>query len=316
MTQPEFTSSIQSPVVKNSDARLVRVMDAGAIIEGYRTAYEIDVAKYFAGLDKVGVYECQATGYRFYLPFSLQGHESLYHQLEKFDWNYKEEKWEYARALQHIPGGSRILDVGCGRGAFVHLAEKFGHSASGLELNSSAARDARNAGLNVLIETIGAHAARNTEQYDAVCSFQVLEHISNVQEFIDDCMLALRPEGILIFGVPNNDSFLRFDDSAVLNAPPHHMGLWSAKSLSLLSHAFRLELKALELEPLAELEWYASVMERRYLNARWFRAVYFRLGLSHLWRYYVRMRAYNIPGHTILAVYQKRNPKNSPKVIV
>lgn len=90
-----------------------------------------------------------SNGYRFYYPFYLVGRESLYQQLEKFDWNYKVQKWEYERAIEYIPKGSRVLDVGCGRGAFVKIAARSGLNAHGLELNSPAVKVARNESLSV-----------------------------------------------------------------------------------------------------------------------------------------------------------------------
>jgi SAM-dependent methyltransferase len=297
--------TIGSPLVEGACAKLVDVVQSDTIVSGYRNAYGIDVSEYFVGTDRIEIYECQVTGYRFYYPFYLAGRESLYQQLQKFDWNYKAEKWEYEKAIGYISKGSRVLDVGCGRGAFVKIAAESGLNAHGLELNTSAVSAARDDGLSVSAELIGHHAVKFPEAYDAICSFQVLEHIPNVRQFIYDCIRALKPGGILIFGVPNNGSFLRYDRQAVLNAPPHHMGLWSSKSLAALPTIFPLSLKELAIEPLAEVDWYVAVMERRYLTNRWIRSAYYGLGFSRLYRLYVASRAKRIAGHTILAVYER-----------
>jgi 2-polyprenyl-3-methyl-5-hydroxy-6-metoxy-1,4-benzoquinol methylase len=297
---------VESPLVQNAPAKLVTTLPSQNIVSEYRRAYDIDVGDYFAATECVAVYECQATGYQFYHPFHLTGSESLYRQLQKFQWNYKDDKWEYKKAISYLTEGSRVLDVGCGRGAFVKKATQSGLVAHGLELNALAAQAARDAGLSVSVELIAEHIERGSETYDAVCCFQVLEHIAHVREFIDDCLKALKPGGTFIIGVPNNEAFLRHDGTAVLNMPPHHMGLWSRKSLSSLPNVFPLQLKAIEFEPLQELDWYMSVMQKRYLPTRWIKSAYHRLGLYRWHKHYVANRAHKIPGHTVLAVFEKR----------
>jgi 2-polyprenyl-3-methyl-5-hydroxy-6-metoxy-1,4-benzoquinol methylase len=300
-----YSQTIESTLVRGACARLVRLLSTSKIVEGYRGTYGIDVSKYFAD-DELPIYECEATTYRFFHPPSLAGREELYRQLEKFDWIYKPDKWEYQRALHYISGRSKVLDVGCGPGHFLILARRAGHVAYGLELNTSAVNRARADGLMVSAQSIGDHPNRNLECYDAVCSFQVLEHIYDVRSFITDCLRTLKPNGLLIFGVPNNAGFVGYDDLAVLNRPPHHMGLWSPTSLSRLAGIFGLDIIALEPEPLAEIDWYCKVIEQLWLPQRWQQSVYYRSGCAHLFRSLVRLNPAMIQGHTILAVYAKR----------
>jgi SAM-dependent methyltransferase len=195
--------------------------------------------------------------------------------------------------------------VGCGKGAFVRLAGQAGLTIGGLELNSESAAEAREQGLDVRAEMIGDHATRHPDFYDCVCSFQVLEHIANVRPFIEDCLRALRPGGTLILGVPNNDGFVGMDRNAVLNMPPHHMGLWTKGSLIALVGLFPITLNAIRFEPLQEVDWYAAVRERLVISNKVAQSVYYRLGLAKLYRKLVNRRKNEIHGHTIMAVFQK-----------
>jgi SAM-dependent methyltransferase len=295
---------VESPLVSGVQARYVGSISCDSLIPRYAGQLSIDVSDYFKGLSEVAIYECPRTGYRFYHPFSLTGREDLYQHLQQFDYNYKRDKWEYQKAASSIPHGARVLDVGCGEGAFLSIAAGRGLVCTGLELNSSAVQVAKGRGLDVQRQFAGEHAVTHKEFYDAVCSFQVLEHISDVSAFISDCLRCLKPGGLLIIGVPNNDGFLKYAD-APLNAPPHHMGLWTRKSLESLAGVFPLTMASLENEPLAEIDWYLAVQERRFLKINFARRLYHKLGVPKILRRLVAARADRIAGHTILATYRK-----------
>jgi SAM-dependent methyltransferase len=204
-----------------------------------------------------------------------------------------------------VSPGWRVLDVGCGRGSFLHKAQALGATVTGIELNRSAAAAARARGIEIVEGLLQGHARERPAFYDVVASFQVLEHVVDPRAFVEDCIRVLRPDGLLILGVPNSDGFLRYAD-APLNGPPHHMGLWNRRSLAALCELFPLKPRTFEVEPLAEVDWYQSVMERRYLRGRWQRSLYYRLGGARLFKRYLAENAATIAGHTLLAVFDRR----------
>jgi SAM-dependent methyltransferase len=297
MHLPDF---VKSPLT-GKDAPLIQDIQSSRLISGYKQLYGYDATSYFRDLPTIGLYQCD-TGYCFYYPFSVAGDETLYRCLERFDWNYKQNKWEYDAALPFIQSGDRILDVGCGEGNFLVKARTRGAVVSGIELNRQAAQIARGKNICIHEELLDSH--QPSDQYDIITSFQVLEHVADPLSFIQSCVKVLRPGGTLVIGVPNNDSFLRFDPDNWLNQPPHHMGLWTRRSLTALASIAKLNVNAFEIEPLAETDWYQALMERRYLGP-WQRRIYFRLGFSKAFEQYVRENATTIAGHTILAVYRK-----------
>jgi 2-polyprenyl-3-methyl-5-hydroxy-6-metoxy-1,4-benzoquinol methylase len=299
--------AVPSPLTgQESGARLVKTLPVGPIAARYQSEYRYDPREEFAGLERVGLYECERTGFRFYYPFSTAGKEGLYRALEQFPWNYKETKWEHDTALGLIQAGNAVLDVGCGRGAFLDRAKtQRGAVVTGLEFNRSAAAVAASRGVETPDEALEQHAAARAGSYDVVTSFQVLEHVTDPRSFVAGCLRALKPEGLLLLGVPNNDAFIRLDPNFVLNGPPHHMGLWTRKSLAALCELFPLRLLGFEVEPLQETDWYQAVMERLYLPTRVQRSLYYRLGGAKLFQRFVEENADTIAGHTILATFQK-----------
>lgn len=298
-------ASLPSPLLgSKAVARLIGKKSARRIVDGYLKQFNYDASHNFDEIDEVGIYECEASGYQFYYPFSLAGDETLYRQLNTLEWD--DDKWEHNVVLSHVASGDRVLDVGCGRGFFLSkAAASRGAIVTGIELNKAAAEVVRDRGVEVVSELISDHASVRPLYYDVVTSFQVLEHIADPLPFVKNCLDVLKPNGLLVFGVPNNDAFLKFDPDMLLNGPPHHMGLWTRRSLSALADLLPIRVSGFEVEPLAEKDWYQQVMERRYLPSRWHRSVFYRLGGSRRFRQFIDENASSIAGPAIVAFYRK-----------
>lgn len=302
-----MTETIESPLSDSGKANLVGRIPVEEIISGYKDKYDLDVSDYFSTMNEVKIFECVDTHYRFYFPYSLEGKEPLYRHLKQLPRSYKEDKWEHRLALDYVKKDQKVIDIGCGTGNFLYEAKTIhGADVSGIELNGAAAETARERGLNVTSENLADLAKKNPNYYDVVCAFQVLEHIADVKSFVTDCIKILKPGGALVFGVPNNDAFIKYDTNAVLNGPPHHMGLWTKESLKALPKVFEIDLKTIEIEPLKEKEWYQALMENRYLPKRWQRSLYYRLGGAAAVKKFIDENSETIAGHTVMAIYLKR----------
>ncbi|MGQ9898222.1 MAG: class I SAM-dependent methyltransferase [Acidobacteriota bacterium] len=242
MQHPQPTS----PVIPGAPTRFIESLDISYLVERYRQEVEIDVTDYFHGLSKVDIYACTVTGYRFYYPFTVVGREDLYTQLARFSWYYTDRP-EHAIAERYLRPSDRVLEIGCGAGFFLRRLAARRIRAVGLDLNRSAVANCRDAGLDAHLETIEDHAAAHPQAYDAVCAFHILEHVVEVHRFLKAAIASLRPGGKLIIAVPNSAACIygvcRY---TILNAPPHHMGLWEPASLRALARGFPLQLKTLQ----------------------------------------------------------------------
>ncbi len=100
-------------------------------------------------------------------------------------------------------GGLRALDVGCGGGATVAAFRKAGWEAVGIDLNDTAIRAGKDAGLNLYAKDI---AEVEPHSFDVVTAFHVIEHVSSPRAFLNQCAARLVPQGILVLDVPNYGS--------------------------------------------------------------------------------------------------------------
>ena len=287
--------------------RFIANIPVEMIVSGWRQTFDIDVRAELGALDHISLYSCANCGLKFFHP-PAAGSELFYSRLQKNDWYYMPDKWEFSQALQDIPASARLLEVGSGSGSFIRKAIAGGLQAEGIELNDGAVQLARQQDLPVARANLFDLAASSPAAYDAVCCFQVLEHIPEPNRFLEACAALLKSGGCLAVSIPNEDSFIRYDREDLLNKPPHHITHWSRRVLEFLPRLFPLRLVRIEFEPLApyHLDWYASVQRNRLS------------GDSRLGR--LAQRSYNIifnslikptglyrlvRGHTVYACYRK-----------
>ena len=126
------------------------------------------------------------------------------------------------RQLAQLPKGL-LIDVGCGNGNKIKLAEQLGWQARGIELDAAAVKAAVAQGLQV--ELGGFELLANYEgQVDCLVCSHVLEHVHQPLRMIELLLAALKPEGVLLLSLPNAASFLRHhyrENWRGLEAPRH-----------------------------------------------------------------------------------------------
>jgi 2-polyprenyl-3-methyl-5-hydroxy-6-metoxy-1,4-benzoquinol methylase len=241
---------ILSPITQNPSVRLLQTIDAAQICNNWRKSYDIDVSKELENCSQVSLFECSETKLQFFEPSSIAGSGELYERLHTFDWYYAPNRWEHQEALRNLRGCKTALEVGSGVGHFIESLIAQGVDAQGLELNEAAVAIAQAKNLPVSLVDLYEFVENHPESVDAVCSFQVLEHIPDTKTFIQACVDALKPGGILIFSVPDAQGFRKYLNH-MLDMPPHHMTRWSKYTFKSLENFFPLRLKRAISEPLA-----------------------------------------------------------------
>jgi SAM-dependent methyltransferase len=134
--------------------------------------------------------------------------------------------------LKAFPKGGSILDVGCASGYFLEsLGEQWGRY--GLEIFHVAAQRARARGKISIHECDIASAGFASGSFDVVCTFDVVEHLSEPMSFFQEVRRVLKPGGWLLLGTGDSRSFgarLSGRRWAYL-AIPEHLSFFNARSL-------------------------------------------------------------------------------------
>ncbi len=150
---------------------------------------------------------------------------------------------------KYIGKDSRVLDVGCGRGDFLaDLRSQTGCQCRGVDFSPNAVEVAGDVhGLEVFCGQL-VDAPLLDESFDLITMWWYLEHDPHPADTLRMCNKLLKPNGLLIFGVPNYRSFnaKMFGSRWYHLDAPRHVSLFSPKSIRALVEETGFMLQRLE----------------------------------------------------------------------
>ena len=97
-----------------------------------------------------------------------------------------------------------IFDIGSGSGYFLLRAKEKGWAVDGVEPNLIAADHSRKIGVPVINDFFGNMNIHTMKKFNAINLFDVLEHVHNPIEVLENCYKLLKPKGIIVIEVPND----------------------------------------------------------------------------------------------------------------
>ncbi len=234
------------PLTGRPAVRFVQWVSSRLLTDLWRIEFGVDARPSFAGIDRFGLWE-SPVGLYFFDP-RPEGDESFYRDYYGHLLRYGVsvlETWraEFETAGQRIPRGARVLDVSCG---LAHFRKSVPHADyTGIDPHFTSPDPS----VVVRRESLAEHLVAHAGTYDAVCAFQVLEHLAAPVPFFRLMVEAARPGGLVIIGVPHVPSAMTRIPNFLLSAPPHHLTWWTKPALAALATDAGLEVESIEIMP-------------------------------------------------------------------
>ena len=161
------------------------------------------------------------------------------------------------------PEDRKLLDIGCGTGDFLQIAQENKWQVSGIEPNVKARHIANEKTNGAVFDTKDLPKFQNL-RFDVITLWHVLEHLPNLQAQIEAFRSLLKEDGTLIIAVPNHQSYdANYYKSfwAAYDVPRH---LWHFNQSS-ISKLFASEhMKVIKTLPMKFDAYYVSLLSEKY----------------------------------------------------
>lgn len=162
--------------------------------------------------------------------------------------------------IRHLPRpsvGDRLLDVGCGDGGFLAIADRLGYPPTGLDFDSVALDAAHSAGFDVRLGSLPGSGLPEAS-FAHVMFSHVLEHLHDPAGALDEALRLLRPGGRIWISLPNLSSagLARFQQHWRGLEAPRHLTMWTPAALLKLLRQRGFKGERLVFPDLAATEFY------------------------------------------------------------
>jgi len=156
--------------------------------------------------------------------------------------------------------GRKILDIGAGTGDFLKTMHKRNWIINGVEPN----RAARAKGTEKGIQLNANLSSLQSNKYDAITLWHVLEHLPNLKDDIKMISNILVKDGTLVIAVPNYKSWdaQKYKTYWAAYDCPRHLWHFSKKSITKLFKPYGL--KIVDTRPMWYDAYYVSLLSEKY----------------------------------------------------
>jgi len=163
-----------------------------------------------------------------------------------------------------------ILDIGCGTGDFLYACEKNNWKIKGIEPSGKArnlASDKLNSDLSIVAD-IEDLLKNSKETYDVITMWHVLEHVLNLENYIEQLKALLKPNGTLIIAVPNYKSYdaIYYQKFWAAYDVPRHIWHFSQKAINVLFS--KKDFLVTKTIPMKFDAFYVSLLSEKYKSGK------------------------------------------------
>jgi 2-polyprenyl-3-methyl-5-hydroxy-6-metoxy-1,4-benzoquinol methylase len=153
---------------------------------------------------------------------------------------------EVLDGLSRIVPGRRLLDVGCGQGELVYVAQRRGWEARGIDLSESAIEFCKRLGANCSVTDFFSKELDHST-FDLITMSEFIEHVPHPRDVFARAAKLLSPGGLVYLTTPNFASLGR----RILQGDwppigPGHIALFTPKTLAEVAKASGLGVVRLE----------------------------------------------------------------------
>ncbi len=124
----------------------------------------------------------------------------LYEAIKKINLKHK-----FRLASRDLPVG-KLLDIGCGVGDFLHVAENKGWQCTGVEPSEEAREIARQRIKGDLLYSEDLEQLSD-QSFDLITMWHVLEHVDDLKWQVAQLQRLIKPNGRIVIAVPNYRSY-------------------------------------------------------------------------------------------------------------
>jgi len=172
------------------------------------------------------------------------------------------------KLVQKLTTGKRLLDIGSGTGYFLNHMQKNGFEVAGVEIDGDA-RAATLKNFNIEVNPPPTFLkGQLTEKVDVITLWHVLEHLHDMDGYMQSIHRQLTNDGVVLIAVPNHKSYdaQHYGKYWAAYDVPRHLWHFSPKTVAKLAdkNGFKvIDQKRLPLDP-----FYNALLSEKYQSSK------------------------------------------------